>query len=81
MIMTNNAKLTVRLPASEIEFARQYARNNGLTLTALVHRYFSRLHGPDSGHTPPEVSDIAGLVPPDTDARKEYAEHSESKHR
>jgi hypothetical protein len=74
-------KLTVRLPRAEVEFVKEYARKHGVTVTALIDRYFSRLQmtAPNSIH--PEVARLAGLVPERIDARKIYQEHLEGKHR
>ncbi len=37
------AKLTVRLPKQDLEFAEQYARARRITLSELVDRYLRRL--------------------------------------
>jgi len=39
----NDAKMTIRLPMSELEFAKSYARRSGFSLTALISRYLARL--------------------------------------
>jgi len=74
-------KLTVRLPRAEVEFAKQYAREHGITVTALIDRYFSRLRAAVPGPIHPEVERFAGLVPEHIDARQVHREHLESKHR
>ena len=74
-------KLTVRLPKSEIEFVKRYARDHGVTVTALIDRYFSRLQSIDPTTLHPDVERFAGLVPEDVDARKLHREHVRSKHR
>lgn len=76
----NSAKLTVRLPPDELEFAKHYAEGLGISLTALVHRYFSRLKQADEHPIPEAVAPIAGILPNTLDARSEYASHMESKH-
>ena len=77
----NDAKMTVRMPAAELEFAKAYAREHGFSLTALIHRYLLRLRSAQVSNVPAEVATIAGIIPQDVDAREEYAQHSEEKHR
>jgi hypothetical protein len=74
-------KLTVRLPRDELEFAKRYARDHGVTVTALIDRYFSRLRQTPEGAIHPEVEQITGLVPETIDARDLYRQHLETKHR
>jgi hypothetical protein len=69
-----DAKLTIRLPVAELEFAKEYAREHSFSLTALVHRQLMRLRAAETMETPPEVEGIVGLVPTKIDARKEYHE-------
>ncbi len=76
----NSAKLTVRLPPAELEFAKAYAREHGFSLTALIHRYLSHLRSAEDSSVPNEVSAIAGIIPADADTREEYVAHSEKKH-
>ena len=71
----NDAKMTIRLPAAELAFAKSYARRSGVSLTALVSRYLVRLQSTTEGEMPSEIRDIAGLVPPRVDARAEYHAH------
>lgn len=74
-------KLTVRLPAKDLEFARQYARRHQLTVAELFDRYLKRLQDEVSEEIHPEVSKISGLIPPDVDAEAEYRDHLLAKHR
>lgn len=74
-------KLTVRLPREDVEFAKRYAREHGITVTALIDRYFSRLRTGHWGPIHPEVERISGLVPEDVDAREFYRSHLLEKHR
>ena len=71
----NDAKMTIRLPVSELEFAKSYARRSGVSLTALISRYLARLQALTEGGMPGEIKTIAGLVPPKVDARAEYRAH------
>jgi hypothetical protein len=70
-----DAKMTIRLPAAELVFAKSYARQHGFSLTAMIHRYLARLQETARGETPPAIRGIAGIVPSRVDARKEYHEH------
>jgi len=74
------AKLTVRLPKSDLEFAKEYAQAHRITVTELIDRYLRSLRG-GAGAIHPEVEKISGLVPPGVDARAEYREHARKKHR
>jgi hypothetical protein len=71
----NDAKMTIRLPVSELEFAKAYAKRSGFSLTALVSRYLARLQSLTKGEVPHEIKAIAGLVPPEVNARAEYRAH------
>jgi hypothetical protein len=71
----NDAKLTIRLPISELEFAKAYARRSGFSLTALVGRYLARLQSSAEGEMPAEIKAISGIVPSKVDARAEYHAH------
>lgn len=74
------AKLTVRLPKGDLDFAKRYAEAHRITVTELIDRYLRSLQtGTRSIHQ--EVERIAGLIPPEVDARAEYREHSRRKHR
>jgi hypothetical protein len=74
-------KLTVRLPKEELEFAKQYARDHGITVTALIDRYLSRLQSEPPGPVHPDVQRFSGLVPSGVSARELYLLHLDSKHR
>lgn len=71
----NDAKMTIRLPIAELEFAKAYARRNGFSLTALVSRYLARLQSLTEGEMPAEIKAISGIVPSKVDARAEYHAH------
>ena len=73
------AKLTVRLPKADIEFAKRYARAHHLTLTELIDRHFRRLRS-QGEEIHPEIEKISGLVPSSIDAEAEYHEHLLKKH-
>ncbi len=73
-------KLTVRLPKSDLEFAKQYAQAHRITVTELIDRYLRSLRG-GIGEIHPEVEKISGLIPAEVDARAEYREHALRKYR
>ena len=74
-------KLTVRLPLSEVQFIKKYAREHGVTVTALIDRYFSRLQSASPHAIHPEVERFTGLIPADADPRQLHRDHLQSKHR
>ena len=74
-------KLTVRLPKSDLEFAKQYAQAHRITVTELIDRYLKSLRGGSAASIHPEVERISGLISPEVDARAEYREHAAGKHR
>lgn len=74
------AKMTIRLPDSDLVFAKRYAKEQGLSLTDLVVRYFDRLSLAAASATPAEVRAVAGVVPLHVDAPKEYRDHLVGKH-
>lgn len=73
------AKLTVRLPKSDLEFAKKYAQAHRITVTELIDRYLRSLRR-GSGAIHPEVERISGLIPPTVDARAEFRGHALGKH-
>lgn len=75
------AKLTVRLPKDDLEFAKRYAREHGMTVTELIDRYLRALQVEPKSGIHPAVERISGLVPADVDARAVYAERLLEKHR
>ena len=68
------AKLTVRLPKKDLEFAKKYAQEHHLTVTELIDRYLRRLQIQYPRGIHPEVEKISGLVPPEIDAESMYRE-------
>lgn len=62
------AKLTVRLPKKDLEFAKKYAQEHQITVTELIDRYLRRLQGEQPPIIHPEVERMSGILPPDVDA-------------
>ena len=74
--MGKTAKLTVRLPESELAFIRKFAVAHGVTLTEIVSSYFKRLRlssGTKGLH--PAVERFSGIIPADLDIRSEMTKH------
>ena len=76
----DTAKLTVRLPKEDLEFAKRYAKEHRMTVTELIDRYLRGLQSQAGTQIHPEVERISGLVPPDFDALSLYQEHLLRKH-
>jgi hypothetical protein len=76
------AKLTVRLPKSSLEFAKEYAREHEITVTDLIARYLKRLQDERPAPIHPDVERLSGILPnEDVDDKALYYEHLEQKHR
>jgi Family of unknown function (DUF6364) len=75
------AKLTVRLPKRDLDFAKRYAEAHRITVTELIDRYLRSLQAGAGAAIHPAVEDISGLVPADVDARAEHHQHVLRKHR
>jgi hypothetical protein len=74
------AKLTIRLPKADLDFAKQYARTHGLTVTQLIDRFLRQLQVPADTPIHPEVKRITGLIATEVDALAEYHRYLEDKH-
>jgi len=76
----DTAKLTIRLPKNDLEFAKRYAQAHRMTVTELIDRYLRSLQG-EVGAIHPEVERISGLIPSEVDARAEYRQQVLDKYR
>ena len=76
----NTGKMTIRLPDSDLAFAKRYAKEQGLSLTGLILRYIGRLSRRAEEGTPVEIRTVAGIVPRHVDAERVYREHTLGKH-
>ncbi|MBA2410218.1 MAG: hypothetical protein H0V62_10800 [Gammaproteobacteria bacterium] len=74
-------KLTVRLPASEIRFIKDFAKRHGITVTEVIRRYFTRLQAPQLSAIHPEIAKLTGNIPSKIDAIAEHQGHLYDKHR
>ena len=74
-------KLTIRLPEEEIDFAKQYASNHGLTMTQLIDRYLKELRRRSEGDLNPDIVRFSGIIPENNGARDDYFAAMEEKHK
>lgn len=74
------AELTLQLPAEEVEFLKDYARQHDTTVAELVARYVERLKGARPKPLHPDIVSLTGLVPTDLDVKAEYHQHLLDKH-
>ena len=52
-----------------------------MTVTEVIHRYFTRLQASHQNAIHPEIAKLAGSIPSDVDAKAEYNQHLDDKHR
>jgi hypothetical protein len=74
-------KLTIRLPEEDIDFAKEYAANHGLTMTQLIDRYLKDLQRRPEGQLSPDIIRFSGIAPQVDEPRDEYYEALEEKHK
>jgi hypothetical protein len=75
------AELTLKLPAEEVEFLKDYAQQHGTTVAELFARYVKLLQKIPSRPPHPATLQFTGLVPEDVDVRELYLQHMIEKHR
>ena len=76
----NDARLTIRVPRSVLEDARQYAQENGTTLTRLVSEYLRQLGGRrDFLADAPTVQRLSGILSSEITV-EDYRKHLEEKY-
>lgn len=76
----DTVKLTIRLPRGDLEFAKGYAREHGITVTEFIDRYLRRMRALEGGTPVAELEAIMGLVPSDVDVESEHRRHRLEKH-
>jgi len=76
-----SAQRTIQLPAEEVDFLENYAREHRTTVAEIVERYVKRLKRPGSRPLHPDILSLTGLVPEHMDAQAEYRRHLLEKHR
>lgn len=70
MAKPDTTKLTIRLPRWQVEFAKRFAKKNGLTVTEVISRYLDRLQEQTPDELHPEVERLIGLIPENVDIDK-----------
>lgn len=78
---TETTRLTVRLPRRDVEFAKAYAKEHGLSVTEVIDRYLRRLRALEQRMASSDLEAITGLVPGDERAEEEYRRHLRDEHR
>lgn len=73
------SRLTVDLPASEIDFLKQYARKNRTTVSDLIDRWIKSLQVKASIH--PDIKKFTGIIPKDIDVDKAITDYIMEKHK
>ncbi len=74
-------KLTIRLPEEDLDFARKFAADHGLTMTQLLGRYLRSLQHANVHGLSPDIIRFSGIIPEDNADRADYYAAMEDKHR
>ena len=74
-------KLTIRLPEEEIEFAKEYALRNGISVTEMIDRYLKNLRKQTRTELHPDIQRFSGIISSKIDAETAYHDALEEKHR
>lgn len=77
---TPTTKLTIRLPKADVEYAKAYAKEHGITVTEVIDRYLQRMRALEQQTPGPEVEAISGLIPAEVNVEEEYHQHLMEKH-
>ncbi len=78
-MQTDTAKLTIRLPREDLDFAKAFAKAHGVSVTEVIDRYLRSLRRQEE-KPGPEVQRITGLIPVDVDGMEAYRRHLHEKH-
>lgn len=76
--MYSDARLTMRLPGHDLSFVKEYARQNGTTLTKLFLDFIHGLRSSvaDREIYPESVREMVGLIPQDDrDSIEDYRDY------
>lgn len=74
-------KLTIRLPEEDIEFAKEYALRNGISVTEMIDRYLKNVRNQACNEIHPDIQRFSGIISNNIDAKTAYHEALEEKHR
>ncbi len=77
----NATPLTIHLPEPEVTFLKEYAKRHQVSLAELIDQFVKQLRVAEKYSYHADIKKFAGLVPKDIDARREYYEHLEEKHK
>ena len=80
-----NTKLTLSLDKKIIEQAKQYAKEQHVSLSSLVENYLQKIVSEYKSQTDPSssiVEELGGIInlSPDFDYKEEYRQHLSQKH-
>ena len=73
--------LTIRLPQPDVSFLENYANRHQITIAAIIDYFVEQLQVIERYELHPDVAQLRGLLPPTIDARQEYYDYIEEKHR
>jgi hypothetical protein len=65
--MAGHEQLTIQLPLSDAEFAREFATRNKISVSELVDRLLKNLQRVSEHRIDPVVQSWIGILPKDTD--------------
>ena len=77
----NAVKLILELPVSDVVFLEEYATQQKTTIEELFDQFIKRLREIENYSFHSDIPKFAGVIPPDVNARKEYYEYLEEKHK
>jgi len=75
-----STKLTIRLQSSIVAFAKQYARDHGITVTEVIDRFLRQMRDLQGYSASARLKPFTGLIPDNIDAEPEFRKHSLRKH-
>ncbi len=78
---THTSKLTIRLPTKDIEFAKRYAKEHGLTVTEVIDRYLRQMQALEATPVSQCLDAITGILPEEVNVQDEQLERLLDKHR
>jgi len=76
-----NTRLTLNLDKEIIEAAKIYAKSNQVSLSKLIDNYLHSLTREQNQklHLSPLVESLTGIIPSDSDEKKDYRENFEKR--
>lgn len=75
------SRLTVTLSESDINFLKNYAKKNKISVSQLVNRWIKSLKIKPKPAIHPDIKRFTAIIPPDVDADEVYAQYVMEKHR